>query len=158
MDGDKNIYYFDVDKDGKLRLTKVVKKKEDLYTIWEENEENEKGGMEYKYKYFEELIKNNKIKRAENRYSGIQDDKISKTNTMLVKDFHRPKNYTEKLSKKESTLKRSKIEELQETEKKEESNEKHDRVQELLKKNDSEVDLIENLKDSYNLDTKNKDE
>ena len=77
---------------------------------------------------------------------------------MLVKDFHRPKNYTEKLSKKESTLKRSKIEELQETEKKEESNEKHDRVQELLKKNDSEVDLIENLKDSYNLDTKNKDE
>lgn len=47
---------------------------------------------------------------------------------------------------------------MQETEKRQSSNDKEDIVQEILKKNDSEKNLIENLKDSYNLDTKNKDE
>lgn len=36
MEGDKNIYFFELDQNGKQRLTKVVKKKEDLHTILEE--------------------------------------------------------------------------------------------------------------------------
>lgn len=50
--------------------------------------------MEYKNKYFEQLIKNNQIKRTDNRYSEAHVDKKGKTNTMLVKDFQRPKNFS----------------------------------------------------------------
>lgn len=47
---------------------------------------------------------------------------------MLVKDFERPKNISDEINRQSSQLKRSKLEELQETEKREETK-KEDKVE-----------------------------
>lgn len=145
--GDKTVYYFGRNSQGKQKLESIVKKNANLFVIDEEDNDHLTKSQEHEHKnhYYEDLIKGNQVERNPLRYSDVKHERDEKKNTMLVKDFDR---------EDKRDLKKSQLEKLQETEKREEASQKHDIIQKVLEKNSSEQNLINSLRDSYNLDTK----